>query len=115
MALAGKTSEIVLMRGISMLKRIIPILSVFALLVPAIEPANAYPNQTKIAAQMACSGVSSYPVMNPEYYGQTRSGLDIWSCVETGSLARMYSMMNQGPYAVLVCAMTGCKVIDWTY
>ncbi|HCF25959.1 MAG TPA: hypothetical protein DEV81_01765 [Cyanobacteria bacterium UBA11049] len=87
----------------------------FALLFPVIEPANAYPNQTKIVAQMTCSNVSSYPVMNPEYYGQFRSGLDIWIYVETGSLAQMYSMMNQGPYAVLACAMTGCKVIDWTY
>lgn len=86
----------------------------FALLFPAIEPANAYPNRTKIVAQMTCSN-SSYPVMNPEYYGQSRSGLDIWICVETKSLRQMYSMMNQGPYAVIVCAMTGCKVIDWTY
>jgi hypothetical protein len=97
-----------------MLKRIAAVVSAVALLVPAIEPATASPNQTKVAAQMSCSS-EGLIVVNPEYYGQTRSGLDIWICIETGYGRQTFTMFNQGPYPVIVCNMMECTVIDMTY
>jgi hypothetical protein len=72
-------------------------------------------SRTKIAAQMSCMDISSFPVLNPEYYGRSRSGLDIWICVETGSGRNAFLMMNSGPYAVIACNMVECRIIDWTY
>lgn len=83
-------------------------------LVGSAIPAQAQPHQTKVIAQMGCmqAGVM---VMYPEYYGETRSGMDIWICVETGSLRNSFVMMNPGPYPVLACSIMQCRVIDMTY
>ncbi len=75
----------------------------------------ASPSRTKVVAQMTCTGVAGLPVIYPEYYSRTRSGLDIWICVETGSGRQAFLMVNPGPYAVIVCNMLECQVVDWTY
>jgi hypothetical protein len=106
--------EISLSGGILVLKKIATILSAVALSIPVIEPVNASPSQTKVAAQFACSD-QGLMVVNPEYYGRTRSGLDIWICVETGYGRQAFITFNQGPYPVLACNMMQCQVIDITY
>lgn len=98
-----------------MLKRIAAIVSAIAFTVPIMEPANASPRQTRVIAQMNCGEYSKTMVLNPEYYGQTRSGLDIWICAESGPSRQVFAMYDPGPYAVIVCSMMECKIIDWTY
>ncbi len=98
-----------------MLKKIAILVGAITLMIPGATQANAAPNQTRIIAQMNCGNYSKSIVMHPEYYGQTRSGLDIWICAETGPASQMFAMLDSGPYAVLVCNMMQCKLIDWTY
>jgi len=77
--------------------------------------AMASPISTRGVAMMACSQMGFY-LMKPDYYGQTRGGLDIWICVESGEIARrMFSIRNPGPYPVMVCNPMQCKVVDETY
>ncbi|WP_414622639.1 hypothetical protein [Calothrix sp. CCY 0018] len=97
-----------------MLKKIAAVISTFALMVPVIEPANASVNRTKVIAQVSCSN-EGFVIVNPEYYGRTRSGLDIWICIETGYGRQAFTMYNPGPYPVLACNMIECRMIDMTY
>ena len=114
MTLAEKASEIVLTRGIFMLKKIAAVISAVALLLPATKSANASVNRTKAIAQITCSG-EGFIIVHPEYYGRTRSGLDIWICIETGYGRQAFIMHNPGPYPVLVCNMIECRMVDMTY
>lgn len=96
-----------------MLKKFAVLLSTLTLTLPGTQ-VLASPYQ-KTVARMACSSYSQTMIINPEYYGQTRSGLDIWICVETGSSRRTFFMFDSGPYAVLACNRIQCQLIDWTY
>lgn len=98
-----------------MLKKIATLASVITLIISGTTPANASPRQTGVVAQMTCGNYSKAMILYPEYYGQTRSGLDIWICVETGSARQVFATFDQGPYAVLACNMMQCELIDWTY
>jgi hypothetical protein len=80
-----------------------------------ITPSASASSRTRVIAQMSCANFSDVLVLNPEYYGRSRSGLDIWICVETGSGRQMFLTMNSGPYAVIACNMIECKLIDWIY
>ena len=98
-----------------MFKRIAAIVGAVAFTIPSMQPANASPNQTRMIARMNCGQYSKAMIMNPEYYGQTRSGLDIWICFESGPSRQVFAMFDQGPYAVMACNMMDCKLVDWTY
>lgn len=98
-----------------MLKRLAAIVSAIAFSVPIMEPANASPSQTRVIAQMSCGEYSKTMVLHPEYYGRTRSGLDIWICAESGPGRQVFAMFDKGPYAVMVCNMMECELADWTY
>ena len=97
-----------------MLKKIAIFLGAIALMIPGSMQSNASPNQTIVTARMNCGKYSKGLILYPEYYGQTRSGLDIWICFETGSGRQAFTMYDPGPYAVLNCSMMKCTLIDWT-
>jgi hypothetical protein len=78
------------------------------------KPAEAYSN-TKIVAMTYCSQYQKTAVLNPEYAGQTRNGLDLWVCFETGSMSNVFASVDPGPYAVLTCNIAQCALVDWTY
>jgi len=65
---------------------------------------------TKAMAMGECSNYQRSAVVNPEYGGVTRGGLDIWICYD-----RTLALVDPGPYAVLVCNLTGCALAEWTY
>jgi hypothetical protein len=65
---------------------------------------------TKVMAMGECSNYQKSAVIDPEYGGVTRGGLDIWICYD-----RTVALIDPGPYAVLICDLTGCQIIDWTY
>ena len=79
------------------------------------NPSYAQSSPNSVIAQMACSNANGVIVLRPEYYGRTRSGLDIWICVESGSGKEVFLMMNKGPYPVVACNRFECRVIDHTY
>ncbi len=97
-----------------MLKKIAIFLGAIALTIPGSMPANASPRQTEVIAQVNCSDYGRGIVINPEYVRRTRSGLDIWVCFETGLGSRAFASVYPGPYAVLKCGLTRCKLIGWT-
>ncbi len=92
---------------------IIGITTLISLAIATPIQAQSY-QRTKVVAQMACSSHGPL-VVNPEYYGQTRSGLDIWICIESGYGKQTFTMLNKGPYPVVACNIMECRVIDHTY
>lgn len=78
------------------------------------KPASAYSN-TKVVAMTYCNQYQKTAVLNPEYVGQARNGLDVWVCFETGSMSNVFAASDPGPYAVLACNIAECALVDWTY
>lgn len=98
------------------MKKIIGILGSAIALISAAVPTQASPITTRGIATYHCVSFGFMMVM-PEYYGTTRSGQDIWICIESqGQVAlSMFSMRHPGPYPVMVCTPMQCKVVDETY
>ncbi len=97
-----------------MLKKIAIFLGALALTIPGSMQANASPRQTKSSAVVSCMDYAKGTIINPQYIRRTRSGLDIWVCFETGLYCQAFTSVDRGPYAVLKCGLTQCKLIGWT-